>query len=138
MADMNLDEIMAKSRELYEGAQTVSSISGARQAAMTAASLVYYTAKALKTHLATGAHTAGGGGTHAAARAGAKKDDEGAPPVPGKWLPEDEIPTHGIGLNPTGKGQTKGSAPTDKVVPKGARSSEIVDQSEAEKIDESD
>jgi len=45
MADMTTEEIMKAAKDLYKSAQTTASISGARQAAMKAASLVFYLAK---------------------------------------------------------------------------------------------
>jgi len=42
---MRVEEIMDKAKELYEGADTISSISAARAAAKSAASLIFYLAK---------------------------------------------------------------------------------------------
>ena len=42
---MTYEEIMESAKKLYQASATVSSISGARQAAATAASLLYYMAK---------------------------------------------------------------------------------------------
>ena len=42
---MTPEEIMSAAKKLHKSAQTTSSITGARQAAMKAASLVYYLAK---------------------------------------------------------------------------------------------
>ena len=48
MAEMTTDDVMREAKALYKSAQTTASISGARNAAKKAASLVYYLAKAVK------------------------------------------------------------------------------------------
>jgi hypothetical protein len=42
---MKPEEIMNKAQELYSGADTISSLTGARAAAKSAASLIFYLAK---------------------------------------------------------------------------------------------
>jgi hypothetical protein len=106
MSDMTPEEIMAKAKELYEGAQSVSSVSGARKAAMTAASLVYYLAKLHVTKSKRGDD-----------RKSMPFKDE--PPVL-NWG-DDEAFGHG----PRGAEQAQ---PGDKVVARGENTSEIVSE----------